>query len=448
MKNVIIGTVLCLSLMMIAGCNKSNTEVTGQGSTDFMSYGGAVFPLSLMTANEGIAATRNIAFDFSYFGETGDEMPQMLHNDIRVADSYRLTNETTEDKTVTVIYPFASRFGDLERLLPSITLGGTEIDTALWVGGIMEIQTWRDYEAYLSGGSYFGQAITAVPELNRRVIVYEFTNAITDNREAIAPTLAASFNMDFERTDVLTYGFNGTVFDPENSFMRKSFFLPHEPERSHFLIILGDDISDFSLQGYGNGALSIGDEIDVTVDVRRFEAVLGDIWDELIYDFTGGFATDDWNSPHETMKTDLFRNASAALLHDAQESDSVTRQIFSGSGLIEDLFSHTLWANRLFYLSADVVIPAGESIVVNIDMIRPGSFDFHPARRGNEGLNGYDMFIALGTNLVFGDVTAEIIGTDYIEVIRTNLGFSPDNSIFKVNLDIEVPIFYLEVRGV
>ena len=132
MKKIIIGTILCLSLMMLAGCNNtSNTEVTGQGSTEFMSYGGAALPLSLTAATEGIAATRSIAFDFTNFGQTGDERPQMFHNDIRVSDNYRLTNETAEDRTITVAFPFAASFGGLERLLPSITLGGAPLDAAL-----------------------------------------------------------------------------------------------------------------------------------------------------------------------------------------------------------------------------------------------------------------------------------------------------------------------------
>ena len=132
MKKIIIGTILCLLLMTLAGCNNtSNTEVTGQGSTEFMSYGGAAFPLSLTAVAEGITAARSIAFDFTNFGQTGDERQQMFHNDIRVSDSYRLTNETTEDKIITVSFPFAARFGELERLLPSITLGGAPLDAAL-----------------------------------------------------------------------------------------------------------------------------------------------------------------------------------------------------------------------------------------------------------------------------------------------------------------------------
>ena len=57
------------------------------------------------------------------------------------------------------------------------------------------------------------------------------------------------------------------------------------------------------------------------------------------------------------------------------------------------------------------------------------------------------MFIALGTNLTFSGVSAEIIGTEYIEVVRTNLGITPGSLVFEVNLDMEVPHFYLEVRG-
>jgi len=44
-------------------------------------------------------------------------------------------------------------------------------------------------------------------------------------------------------------------------------------------------------------------------------------------------------------------------------------------------------------------------------------------------------------------VSAEIIGAEYVEVVRTNLGFTPDNSIFEVAIDMEVPHFYFEIRG-
>lgn len=433
---------------MLVGCdNTNNTEIPQQGSTDFMSYGGAVFPLSLMTPYEGITATRNIVFDFNNFGRTDDEGFQMLHNDIRVTSNYYLTNDTEADKIVTVVYPFAANFGDLTRLLPSMIINGAVVDTNLRAGDWMEIKTWRDYISYLYDGSYFQQAIGAVHDLNQQVIVYEFTNAQTDETNAIAPTLAASFNMDFDRTEILTYGFNGAVIDQDNNFMRQAFFLPSGDGRSHFLIFIGDDITNLSLQGYGNGALSRGDEIDVSVDVKRFEAVLGDVWQLLLYDFSDSFATNDWHSPHEAMKTDLFFNASATLLHDTQESEIIPRRIFFAIGTLEDLFSHTLWSNRFFYLTTEVTIPAGESIAIDVNKIRPGSFDFPKARQGTEGLNGYDMFLVLGSNLIFNSISAEIIGTERIEIVRNNFGFDANSVINNVNLNMEEQHFYIEVRN-
>ena len=446
MKKIIIGIVLCLAMTMMAGCNNIGNDEARQGITDFMSYGGAVFPLSLMDTYNGIIATRNIVFDFNGFGRSSDERLHMFHNDIRVSDRYLLTNATAEDKAITIVYPFAMSFGDLERLLPTMTINGSTVDATLWAGDRIDVQTWRDFANVLSDDSYFLQAITSVPDLSQQVIVYEFTNAHTENTRAVAPTLAASFNIDFDRTKILTYGFNGGVIDTDNNFMRQSFFVPRLVERSQYLIIIGDDIANFSLQGYGNGALNRGDEIDVTVDVRRFEAVLGDTWEILLRDFADDFATTDWHSPHHTMISNLFFNASAALLHDTQESEIIARRIFFGVGTLEDLFSHTLWASRIFYLTAKISIPAGATISVNVDMIRPGSYDFFKVRTGNEGLNGYDMFTTLGSTMAFDNVSVEIVGTEYIEIVRTNFGTAPNNRTYIASLDIDEPHFYIEVR--
>ena len=105
------------------------------GSTTFMSYAGPVFPLSVLDDSTGITASRDITFDFSGFGERPLSTGVLLnHREIMVSDNYVLTNDTTEDKTVRVVYPFAGSFYELHRQLPTITSGGFSLDTELMAG--------------------------------------------------------------------------------------------------------------------------------------------------------------------------------------------------------------------------------------------------------------------------------------------------------------------------
>jgi hypothetical protein len=352
-----------------------------------------------------------------------------------------------EDITIQIAYPFAASFGELAKLLPSMSNAGTPVQAQLRAGSPVDISSHDDF-SFLSTGTYLANALTATAELDLPVIVYEFTNARTGNTQAVAPTLAASFNIDFDRTEILTYGFSGGLVDTENNFMRQSFFVPREAGHSHFLIIIGEDVTNLSLQGYRNGALRRGDEIDVDVDMRRFETVLSNIWTDLLEDHIGFFTAGDFHGSHEIMLSELFTDATAELFYETQESKFAARRVFFGVGALEDLFGHALWARRVFYLTAEVSIPAEESVSLHVEMIKPGSFDFPPARRGNEGLNGYDLLLTLGSSLTFDTVSAQITGSEYIEIVRDNLGFSKESQILGVNVDLGEPHFYIEVRGV
>ena len=89
---------------------RDNMGGTGAGghdeSTEFMSYGGPVFPMTLMNSPSGIKSERALCYDFL---ENTVE-----YNTINVTDSYTLTNTTAEDQTVTV-YPFNDDFANFSR---------------------------------------------------------------------------------------------------------------------------------------------------------------------------------------------------------------------------------------------------------------------------------------------------------------------------------------------
>jgi len=437
------------------GCNNNRDTVTcqdnlGQGNTEFMSYAGPVFPLSVLGDSANVSATRNIVFDFGDFGQRVEAIEGIWlnHNDIRVSDNYTLTNDTTSDKTIEIIYPFVGNFLGLSILLPTITADNMPIQTELLAGFHTNANTWGDYATLLSDGDYLRRALADVPELSQSVIVYEFTNARTDNTDAVAPTLDVSFNLDYDRTTVFSYGFNGGLFDPEGGFMRRSFFVPRDgDDQSHFLIFIGDDISDFTLQGYKNGGLHVGEEIDISVDFVRHEAVLGDIWLHLLEDHIGWWHT---SSDAETFlrgfDMELFYRLTSELFHYTQASESAAQRIFFGSGTLEDVFMHAFGSSRVFFLTAEITIPAGESVVISADMIKSASFDFAKGS-GNVGLNGYDLLTHDSSNLIFSDVSVEIVGTEYIQIVRHNFEFDSDGPVLSAYLDLDEPHYFIEVRA-
>ena len=95
------------------------------------------------------------------------------------------------------------------------------------------------------------------------------------------------------------HGFNGHSWDEETGYRRCSFSVD-EPgtkwgDQPHFVAVMGEDIGEYTLQGYLDGGCDKGEELDgVTADVTRYETTLGVLVDELL-------KTEDFNFRYETM---------------------------------------------------------------------------------------------------------------------------------------------------
>ena len=441
-------------------------QIGEDGSTVFMSYAGPVFPLTVYGDVSGISAGRSITFDFTgNFNDTWTTASVWRHHsDIRVLDSYTLTNSAASDKTVQIIYPFSGSFSELGRLFPAVFADGSELETRLLAGAysggfqatdghedeainLRLINSWQDYYALLSDGAYLSRALGGAPVLNQSVIVYEFTNWTADHDASVNPTLAVGFNLDYDRTTVLSYGFHGALIDPDSGFMRQSFSVPQDPhsgaapaDRMFKLIVIGDDITDITMQGYANAGWHPGEERDdISAVMTRSEAVLSDVLTQIIEAFlaqppySGGFTIQ------------MFHRAIAEMLSDfGMLSENVLRRY--DTGWLSDILSETLVMSRVFYLVADVTIPAGESIEITIDMIKPASFDFHGSGLRSANLFGYDMMTTLGSALSFSSQAASLEGYEHIEIINQNFGFDPGNGITQVELSLDTPRYFIEVR--
>lgn len=442
-----IGSVALLQNMLPFGGNTGAGRAGHAGNSIFMSYAGPLFPLAVAQADNSISAARSISYDFAL--ASADSLRVW---GAKASDSYTLYNNSAEEKTVTAIYPFAGSFQDLKKLRPTITVDGHEIEPSLYAGGYsgsfnaVILNSWEGYKTLLQDGRYQAGAFAEYPVLNTPVTIYTFTDFEAPTDKYPAATQAVSFTIDPAKTTVLSYGFNGGEYG-ESGFRRLSYFVPDTTRRepdTKVLIVIGDDIGTYTLQGYKNGACDVGNELDaVSATVTRSQAMLSDVLDVLVADFFRMY--DDGDSL--TVPQEMFVGAASDFM--------LTHGLLSGFGSehyqwerLDEVISQTFSFDRVMYLSFDVNIPAGATATVTAAMHKPPSFDFACTGSGNVGVQGYDMVARLGSNLRFSGLTAKLINTERIEIVRQNYGFDLANGVDSVTLDPATEHYYLEIKAV
>ncbi|NMB42171.1 MAG: hypothetical protein GX996_09590 [Firmicutes bacterium] len=432
------------------------------GSTVFMSYAGPVFPLTLSEQDSKVSADRHITYDFSLANE----------DSLRVwgagmQDNYILTNHSGQACRVNILYPFAGSFSELEKQQPTIRIDGATVKPTIYPGGysgeftgvygrdepdgsenLKPLDSWEGYKNLLADGSYQENAFSSYPELNQKVTVYEFSDYKAPLEEYRAATEAISFTIDPAKTTILQYGFEGMMWN-EKGYREYSYFVPDGVTmraESHLLIVLGDDIGDYSLQGYKNGSTEPGNELDtVSSTVTRYEGVLSDIVSRLIDDYFTQYG-DDAGLPKGISKELYFGAVTEFLYQHGTFANKLADRYQDGR--LMDIISEVNILGRVFYLEVPVTIPAGGQIAVTANLHKKPSFDFACTGSKNVGIQGYDMVTHLGSNLHFGSVAAEITNIRDIEIIRQNFGFDLSAGVTEVALDPAVEHYYLEIKAV
>lgn len=474
------------------------------GATVFMSYAGPVFPLTTAEGGEGLAAERRLTYDFSPWirtwwsnedeadsrtSLTDEERQDVLEfynehypeggryrssTDLLVTDSYTLANPTEEDKTVTLLYPFVSALHELHEQTPVLSADGSELRTVLRAGGysggfqavegsddrehllnLDQLNSWEQYKALLSDGRYLEQALGEYPDLSDTpVIVYKFFDCYGPEPDEKAgypnPTVRAGFDLDYDRTTVLSYGFHGMRRDSEAGFMSQSFSIPRpynpwygEP---YYLFVVGDDIQNLTVGYYVTG----GNDPDTRtldgcgVSVERYETDLESALRtaaELMYGTNSRFEATDGSIQRPGFEMYFGLMKEFLLSYGLLAEDGVERY---HTGWLEEM--DFALVDRVFYLEAEVTVPAGGSVAVTARLTKDASYDHYCANTENRDIYGYDMVTRLGTNLEFTVQTAETVNTDAVEIVRQNYGFDWENGVNAVTLDQSVEHYYLEVR--
>ena len=487
----------------------ASPEAGGSGHEDgsvFMSYAGPVFPLTLLEENEHICAERNITLDFapwvpvwisneqeaaSLIDVSEEERQDALEmynewypeggyyqtsSDIIVTDAYTLTNAAATDQTIRVLYPFATNLSGLDENRPVLTVGEKNLDTKLHVGtyaggfqgawenweetqenpgslNLLGFDSWEDYQVLLSDGSYQEKALGEFVNLSHiPVTVYKFTDAWgpkEDNDAGIPnPSMRIMFEMDYEKTRVLSYGFHAGLNDRENGIMGRGFSIREEGERwygnPYFLIVIGEDVQNMNYQGYVTGGWDTKNEVEAGVTIERTESDLETALREAARFYYGEMT--DVENYVETDPEYGFE-----LYYGLLKEHLVAYGILSDSGAerydsgwIEEL--DVVGVSRVCWLEAELTIPAGESVTINATFEKEASFDYHCAATENKGVSGYDMVTTLESNLQFTQQTAQLEDRGQIEIVRQNFGFDLTSGINQVTLDLSVPHYYLEVK--
>lgn len=453
------------------------TAGSGGGSgLVYMSYAGPVFPLTAAQPAADVTAERHIDFDFSpYLSRTetyahdGEEKTyERYESESVVTDSYTLTNRSAEDKTLTLLYPFAASLGSALDEMPAVAVGGESAETALHIGpytgsftgaygaradgstvNLAPPASWEDYKALVEAG-YQASAFDELPDPDLPVVVYELRDRYGEKSDtAPAPTLNMEFYIDFGRTTVLTYGFNRGEDDAETGYCARGTFVPgpRNPDygESAYLIVLGDDIGDYELKAYTNGGC--GTELEnAGADVVRYESALRDVLAEVAALYLEDSDPVLFGGDGEIIRSDISREEylglAAEMLCDLGPLSDDPKDRYSG-GALEDVFSETRSVMRVMYLEFRATVPAGGSVTVETRAVKPASVDFVGK---DVSRNGYDMVTRLGSVLSFARQSASLSDTDEIEIIRQNFGFDLSEGTTEVELDPEVPHYYIEVR--
>lgn len=489
------------------GGSAGNGGAGGAGidvASTFMSYAGPVFPLALKEADSSLTAKREITLDFAPWvpvwwsneeeadsreDVTQEVRQEILDNynewypeggrwksstDIQVTDAYTLTNTSDEDRTVSVLYPFSSSLHELWRRQPVLTAEGSELETTLHAGGytggfqgvdggggeqmlnLDQVNSWEEYKSLLLDGRYQDTALGDFPDLSDiPVTVYRFFDSYGPEANEKAgypnPSIRAYFDLDYDKTTVLSYGFHAGRFDSEGGHMIQGFSIrqPGEPwyGRPYFLIVVGDDIRNLTTGAYVTGGTDDDTkELDnAGVSVERYTSDLETALRraaELMY---SSWSWEDGLGnryfPEFEMYFGLLKEfiCSYGVL-----SDSGVERYHTG--WLEEL--DVVNVDRVFYLETEVTIPAGGSVTLAAEMRKAGSYDFYCAQTENRGIYGYDLVTRLGSNLNCRSQTATLEDRGQIEIIRQNFGFDLENGVKKVTLDPDQEHYYLEVKKI
>ena len=463
-------------LPLFGASSGGNGNAGGEDGYSYMNYIGPVLPLTAADGAAGITAERSVDYDFSpyeakmaYYEFNGETKSyESWKSECIVTDAYTLQNETDEERTLTLLYPAVLSFSDPIDRLPTIRVDGKARETTLyaapysggfadaWGGNhpnarlnLNEISDWQGYVNLLEDGSYQAAAFAPYPVLDVPVTVYKVDDYVVAPTDAANPSLQISFHVDYGRTTVMTYGSNGGQNDAKTGYCARvvgglssqGLYRPGPM----YIILYGDDIEGYTLQGYANMGGNAGEEIDVSATVTRYETTMEEILRMIVDERFAQESSVEYGSGEETVASvishDMLRGAAADLLVRYGVFSEIPAERYD-TGMLEDVFE-AYSMQRVMYAAFDVTIPAHGSVSVTATMHKDNSCDFIGKKKN---VDGYDLATRLGSTLAFTGQRASVSNTEEIRIVENNFGFDLDAGITQVTLDMQVEHYWMQVE--
>ena len=444
-----------------ATTEEAESNSSGGSAPNFLSYAGPVLPLTTLESDTGLTAERALTFDFTP-GTDDDGSPRQWG--AQVTDHYVLTNPTEADVTVTALYPVTGSFASLGSMAPQLTVNGSPAEAILYgssyagtfgdendrdgsTHNLAGPYSWEDYAALVSDEGYLTDALGDGPDLSTPVIVYRFSDFSAPHETYRAATQAVEFTIDESTTTILSYGFNGLSLDAQTGWRRYDYFVPdgiRKESNLKVLVVLGEDISSYTLQGYSNGACETA--IDgVTCTVTRQETTLEDVLQELCRTELAQY-TDQTQWPElSQLPLELHVKAAAELLMEYGLLSDAPMDRYT-DGRLDDLLNEALFMDRVLYLAVPVTVPAGGSTELSVTFWKEPSYDFAGSGTEREGLQDFGVLTTAGSNLDFSSQTAALVNGSGVEIWEDDFGLVPEGDA--VSLDLSQAYYHLTVRPV
>ena len=445
----------------------------------FVRYEGPVFPLYSMEPVSDITVERDIDFGFSpYVNKTQTDTVVMngveqtfsyeTHESMSlVTDSYRLFNSTNDDKQITLLYPFVGKLTDTYQEVPVVSVNGKTIEADLKIGpfsgtftgageqppvkttfNISDLKDWEGYKKLIESG-YIAMTMDELPELDRKVIVYELKDRYAEDYSG-APYLNISFKADTGKTTIMTYRFNG--YSLKNSGERSyGGFIPKEYSsgygKSAYMIVLGEDIGDYTLKAYTNGGCDTELE-GAGCTIVRYESTLDEILGRLYKEYADEYIgyssekSDDSKNIFNSISDEYNLGLLAELMGSyGLISDAPVNRYSDGS--FEMIAQDALVMNRLMCRSFTVDIPANGEVTVSMQMKKQASINL---MNDNTMIDGYDMVTSLGSNLEIKSTKVSLSDIEPVDIPEQDFGFDIVNGKTSVDISTENDHYSMKVR--
>ena len=417
-----------------------NTDSGGTGS--YNSYSGPVLPLAAVSGGEELEVSRHVDFDFSPY--EGYVPSPIREGEAIITDTYRLTNPTSRDTTVRLVYPYEGRFKDQRKYTPTLTVEGKPAAAELFASldeenAIFRAQNFKEYQERMTATDYFAQA-TALPREQKTVVkVYHFTDITYHGEDYPYIFLTMEFRIP-EGASVWVNHFDVLSSDSEKGTHTVWFQDDLDERDGAYLFVVGGDVEELTFGGnLGHNVTKTSALTNVTCEYETYETTFEELIWQLAQKYDYWAVHDGDPDPGLLTPELLYRDAMKRM---EDKVGSAYDGIGWGVSVVEDAFCKAIEETRLLYWVFDVTIPAGETVEVEANYHQEASTDFGGGKKRREG---YDMATRLGSELNVAALSASLTNPECIEILRQNFGFNLKKNITRVELSLEKERYFLEI---